>query len=681
MADSNSARGSRRNDSISSVMSFTTDSPTWTRQSNDDCNKAPATPRDNQRRSRANTGSRTPYNTHSHAHAMTTDGQMLPQAGQEHVSGMYLPHTFTTITSTSDTQHINNFSEMDVMHSLYHLLEELPGPEDEDLVSPYQRAALLPPITQESLAELEVTRIVGNPKLRHDVNFDRELHFRPNLDGSRGKHKQKTADEYWKALVAELELYRAIGGLLLTCQDATQYEQLSRLMKASQIRVPGIFETIKSILKTLVPTCDQIIVEERLDVPMIMQQISNGVFNLMDLALWLATLLKVHCAPMRDDWVDQMVAQTRQGVDEGCQKRIVLSLRQTLGILEAMKLDVANHQIRHLRPMLIEDTINFQQRYHLTRLHQGRLEVKRSRMWFKREATHLLACDPAATPLEIFSSAFLRSLLSQSPLPAFPETFYLDAERVRVLRNDLSSFVQLDICCEIFDLLVRNKVNAQVREAAKDAVRATIIDIVGESRHFAENASNIAVEIVRSSLVLEGAAVCFNSQQADWVEKRLLENLQTSSRAFASRLQTLMDTSLPVIFSAIQANIRLSMVALHEAMLPIAPSATPALSVPQGAEPMPRTLLLLLQRATHLAVIHWHIWSPLVYNISDQESRPSSSHSGTSCDETSAADPAYNGSPAAVSPFTANTRASTARIFNQPSGQSGPSLLGERPPQ
>ena len=319
-------RAGRRNDSISSIMSFTTESPVWTRQSNDDCNAAPATPRDTQKDVK--------HRSYHKLEAVGNDNHVLECETRDapYSVGASL-HTSTSVCPDTDQT-----NEMDVRYSLYSLLEQLPGLEDVDLVDSYQRAALLPPITQDSLAELEVTRIVGNSKLRHDVNFDKELHFRPNLDGSRGKHKLHAADEYWKALVAELELYRAVGILLMQCQDAKQYTQRTQMMRASQVRMPGMFETIKGILKTLVPVRDQAMIEERLDVPMIMQQISNGVFDLMDLGLWLATLLKAHCAPMRDDWVDQMVAQIRKGVEEGCQKRIVLSLRQTLGILEAMKL-------------------------------------------------------------------------------------------------------------------------------------------------------------------------------------------------------------------------------------------------------------------------------------------------------------------------------------------------------
>jgi hypothetical protein len=38
-------------------------------------------------------------------------------------------------------------------------------------------------VTKETLSELDRSKIVNIPNLRHDINFDPDLHFRPNLDG------------------------------------------------------------------------------------------------------------------------------------------------------------------------------------------------------------------------------------------------------------------------------------------------------------------------------------------------------------------------------------------------------------------------------------------------------------------------------------------------------------------
>ncbi|KAM0132352.1 hypothetical protein ACHAP3_006389 [Botrytis cinerea] len=45
---------------------------------------------------------------------------------------------------------------------------------------------------------------IQNLKLRHDVKFDSDLHFRPNLDGENGQRKNHKADALWKLMMSQL---------------------------------------------------------------------------------------------------------------------------------------------------------------------------------------------------------------------------------------------------------------------------------------------------------------------------------------------------------------------------------------------------------------------------------------------------------------------------------------------
>jgi hypothetical protein len=90
------------------------------------------------------------------------------------------------------------------------LSDDAPGAdifEPTKLFEAFREVSDLSPITKESLSELDIQSIINNIKSRHEVNFDRELSFRPNFDGVKGQQKRETADQYWKALEAELELY------------------------------------------------------------------------------------------------------------------------------------------------------------------------------------------------------------------------------------------------------------------------------------------------------------------------------------------------------------------------------------------------------------------------------------------------------------------------------------------
>lgn len=188
------------------------------------------------------------------------------------------------------------------------------------------KPALEPPVTKSTLSELDVNKIVHNPKLRHDINFDPELHFRPNLDGEKGRRKTQKANDFWHRMCRQLELF---------VTDRAAFEDQ---FGDGEWCLPATLRAIRGILETLVPQRDRASVEEIFNVEMLMQQFTRGVADLEKLANWLSQLLKSHCAPMRDEWVDEMVSQLSNGDRNHDILLLVGGMRTLLGVLEAMKL-------------------------------------------------------------------------------------------------------------------------------------------------------------------------------------------------------------------------------------------------------------------------------------------------------------------------------------------------------
>jgi hypothetical protein len=221
------------------------------------------------------------------------------------------------------------------------LVDMIPGMKGAELGEAFQFATEQPPVTKQSLCELDIQNIITNIKLRHDVNFDKDLSFRPNLDGPKGQEKKRHSEKYWRALVAELELYARLfqGTPLMGNMDQAKW---ANFIQHAQRRIPKMFETIHEVLKSLVPDRDHARVDELFDVPMLMQEIERGVCDLEKRAQSAASLLKEHCAPMRDVYVDKMVKMTSTGVATNNTSLIISGLRELLGILEAMKL-VSSH--------------------------------------------------------------------------------------------------------------------------------------------------------------------------------------------------------------------------------------------------------------------------------------------------------------------------------------------------
>lgn len=481
----------------------------------------------------------------------------------------------------------------------------------------FENADQRPPITPESLAELDMPRIINNPKLRHDVNFDRELHFRPNLDGSKGRQKMLQADQYWRALEAELVMLNFVATRRATSTDNEEY--WNRCMKGSMIRLPKIFAAIRDILKTLVPDYDQKAVLERLEVDHIVQQIQNGVCDLVDLGNWLGKVLKNHCAPMRDPLVDTMQKEIRRGATEGKHEKLVSGLRQLMSILEAMKLDVANHQIRHMRPLLIDDTVNFQRRYNAHRIAIGKINMPESRDWLQE-------CLPDQdSHLDALTFGLIRDMLNNDSTTMCPQTFYLDTDRLRALRVELHSRVYHAVCRDVLREIAPRNMNVGELTKAGDMLQSSISAIVGVQGRFADRFDNIAVEIVRVLLVSQGRNPPFDVELLNVVEQKLGEYLRPGSESFARHAGVLTRNLVPKVQSRVADHVRLSALDLQEMLVPqIAPSNRNSMGFGAVMEPVPSVPVTqadadedIIRRFTHIIALHWQVWSELVYLVDD----------------------------------------------------------------
>lgn len=208
------------------------------------------------------------------------------------------------------------------------------GPRNQRLLCKARRQ---PPVTKRTLSELDLPCIMSNINLRMDANFDRDLHFKPDLDGEKGKRKRKEAADYWDSMAMEIAIYayRAAN----PDDDADEMSPRDGSSKRTfEPRLPAMFETLQEVIKTLVPERDHPSVMENLEVPLLMQQVRKGVLDMVALATWMAALLKTHCAPMRDEWADRMVEQITEGSQSQEPKEIVNGLQTLFAILEAMKL-------------------------------------------------------------------------------------------------------------------------------------------------------------------------------------------------------------------------------------------------------------------------------------------------------------------------------------------------------
>lgn len=307
-----------------------------------------------------------------------------------------------------------------------------------------------PPVTKQALRDLDVNKFVHDLRLRHDINFELELQMWPVLDSDMGRRKQEKAREFWPMLREQLVMF-------VTDRDAFQ-----RNYGDGDWCLPSLLTAVREILETLVPLRDRTLLRQGLNVDLLMQQFSHGVADLEKLASWLAAYLKRHCAPMRDEWVDDMYHDLSSGNRNNDMAQLVRGMRSLLSLLEAMKLDVANHQIRCLRRMLIQDTVRFEQRYFLTRMESGRC-IAASRDWYTAAQEYvgrLYAGSPsphvhAFGEMTVFFEALSRLVLPSTPKCDVPPSLILDEDRMLKLRSDMHDSICLEICMRKYEDLER----------------------------------------------------------------------------------------------------------------------------------------------------------------------------------------------------------------------------------
>ncbi|KAI0181803.1 T-complex 11 [Hypoxylon sp. FL1284] len=304
-----------------------------------------------------------------------------------------------------------------------------------------------PPVTKVTLSELDVNKIIHNPKLRHDINFDPDLHFRPNVDGEKGKRKQEKANQFWNMLTEQLQMFIV---------DREQF--MLRFGQGENWCLPQLLKSVKEIIQTLVPQRDRMYLEEGLNVELIMQQFGKGIADLEKLASWLSGVLKSHCAPMRDEWVDEMYNQLTNGNNTNNMEELVQGMRSLLSVLEAMKLDVANHQIRCLRPILIEDTVHFEQRFFLKKIRDHKMDPTPARQWYSA-VSQFYSGDAASVQafgeMGAFFEGVCRMILPSTDIYSHPDTFVFDEERIVKLRSDMLDAINLEVCMRLYEIFDR----------------------------------------------------------------------------------------------------------------------------------------------------------------------------------------------------------------------------------
>jgi hypothetical protein len=312
------------------------------------------------------------------------------------------------------------------------------------------------------LSELDNTSIIYNPSIRHDINLESDLDMGAILGGDRERERQNKANQFYNTMTEQLDLF-------VKNRDEFQI----RYRDEQDWCLPRLLREVKEIMQTLVVKKDRSSLDEGFDVDLLMQQINKGVMDLEKLALWLSGVLKRHCAPMRDQSVDEMCNKLSNGNRNTDIPELVAGMRSLVDILEAMRVDLANYFICRFRLNLIQGTVPFAQRFFKREIQGRKLSIEGAQVWYQHAKLNarLEFQDPRSLYTEAFGDAGIffdavTKLLLPSTQAEDPnsnvcvDTFRFDKGRILKLRSDIYDIICLEICMRQFQELEKMAASA-----------------------------------------------------------------------------------------------------------------------------------------------------------------------------------------------------------------------------
>ena len=246
--------------------------------------------------------------------------------------------------------------------------------------------------------------------------------------------------------------------------------------------------------------------------------------------------------------------------------------------------------------------------------------------------------DIGRAQFETFVQAVVHILLSNDPSKDFPETFYLDQDRLRALKSELHDMVHFDMCCKVFAQLLQEKnFRGSVSHTAQQDLRNSLFATVGEGRNYSSRQwivkiDYVAVELVRHALKLCGYTHSYEAHLHQKAHGMLRAMLCSSHQgAFACNADILERTILPEILACANRHVNSSPMEMFSTL--IAPSAPPPPPPPpshmnvvvqrianeQNPSSPSDCLTDIIHRITHIVVLHWRIWGPIVYILPEEK--------------------------------------------------------------
>lgn len=299
--------------------------------------------------------------------------------------------------------------------------------------------------------------------------------------------------------------------------------------------------------------------------------------------------------------------------------------------------DVANHQIRNLKTLLIEDTINFETHYHLDRLVNGRarVDMQTAQKWYHCAKTEFIPIcsthrEPSRLHLEVFVRGVTATLFGKDGRSDLPEAMYLDTDRLQIIKAEIEDHIFFEVCLDMFTTLLKQfGYSGPALSTTRQQVVSSLTAIMGESsvgygpQQWMTNSEALSLEVLRQASTLAGRATTYDYDNMSRANQHL-RHLFFST--FTTQARNLEAAVLPIILATIERHTNSSPMELFNNLVPTTtptttlssthlsqPTTTDTFSSYSLLHPDTHKLSDIANRISHIIILHWRVWGNIAY--------------------------------------------------------------------
>lgn len=349
---------------------------------------------------------------------------------------------------------------------------------------------LLPPINRQTLAELDIEGLQTNVQIMHDLYLEPDL----RVQSKKLRFRNSPTQLYWEQVQNDLSI---LASEISACNRGTCSKRLVLL-----------FKEIRNILCEMHPASERVQhdVKQYFDLEAVINDIELGQFDLEGFSSMLSDLLKSICAPKRDVLVDSLEILA-------VKKNFIGFMKQLLELLELMKLDLVNHQLKKSRDSICLKLPQSERNFIAECYLEGPIQMEQTTKWLQGMKDKLkLDLKQISVEKQVFA-LYSQSMISYSLgiddfTDNIPELLLLDEVRLSNFRTEAQDMCIIACTISAFRQIVGPLSKPENIAALKKQVTSILLKGEAEVSEISDSLMEAIRKIkkvgVPASKVLEG---------------------------------------------------------------------------------------------------------------------------------------------------------------------------------